>query len=245
MTTTTVTGRITDPSQFPYPVPPFAWRCYQAAGEAWTRSRSHPFVLALADGTLDAERFAFYQKQDARYLEGFADTCALISVRCEHPDDKLWFLEAGKMALVVEGQLHKGYGDKLGYTPDDIRRLELTPNCRAYRAHMIEQAQCGTLAEAIAALTPCPWVYIDLGQHLVHERLGGSVPDSHPYADWLRMYADTGFFDYMREILSRLQRAAEAVDEATRERAVQAFVLSVRYEYLFWDQAWTKQDWLS
>ena len=220
----------TRPTDFPYDVPPFAWRCYQAAGESWTKSRQHPFVLALADGSLDSARFAFYQQQDARYLEGFAD-------------DKLWFLDAGKMALVVEGELHKGYGEKLGYTADDIRKLELTPNCRAYRSHMIEQAQAGSLVEAVAALTPCPWVYIDLGQHLLHEKLGGSIADDHPYADWLRMYADEGFFDYMNEILARLQRFSEAADEPTRERAVRAFVTSVRYEYMFWDQAWTQQAW--
>jgi thiaminase/transcriptional activator TenA len=225
-----------------FPVPEFAASCIEAAAGAWQASFEHPFVQALAAGELDSERFKFYQMQDARYLEAFSDACALISTRCVRPADKLWFVDAAKMALEVEGELHAGYGEKLGYGPDDIALLEPTPNNHAYQNHMIAAAQRGTLVEAVAALTPCPWLYIDLGQHLLVE-LGGEISDDHPYADWLRMYSDPGFNDYMRNLLERLQRFADAADEGARERARQAFVLSARYEYMFWDQAWTTQEW--
>src|SRR5690606_31672741 len=137
------------------------------------------------------------------------------------PVDKLWFLEAAKMALVVESQLHAGYGQSLGYDAVDIAALELTPNNRAYQDHMVATATRGSLVEGIAALAPCPWLYIALGQHL--ERANGAPADSHPYAAWLRMYADPGFNDYMRELLSRLEQAAIGADEATLARAVEAF----------------------
>ena len=44
----------------------------------------------------------------------------------------------------------------------------------------------------------------------------------------------------MRELLARLQRAA---DGPARERAKIAFVTSVRYEWMFWQQAWDRQRW--
>ncbi len=225
----------------PFPVPPFAQSCVEAAADAWQASFDHPFVRSLANGELDAGRFKFYQMQDARYLEAFSDACALISTRCVRPDDKLWFIDAAKLALEVEGELHAGYGEKLGYGPDDIAMIELTPNNHAYQTHMIAAAQRGSLVEAVAALTPCPWLYIDLGQHLLVEL--GEIPDEHPYADWLRMYSDPGFNEYMENLLARLERYAVTADEASRERARQAFVLSARYEYMFWDQAWTEQEW--
>jgi thiaminase (transcriptional activator TenA) len=224
-----------------FPVPPFAKECLAAAGSSWTAAHEHPFVRALADGSLPSHKFRFYQMQDARYLESFADAAAFISTRCVSPDDKLWFLEAGKMALVVEGQLHAGYGQTLGYTAADIAALSLTPNNRAYSDHMVSAATRGTLVEALGALTPCPWLYIDLGQHL--ERELGQISDAHPYAAWLRMYADPGFNEYMANLLERLQRFADAHDAAARARAVEAFVVSVRYEWMFWDQAWQEQAW--
>ena len=222
-------------------VPPFAQRCLDHASEAWEAAHDHPFVQALAEGSLDGERFRFYQMQDARYLEAFADAAALISTRCEAPDDKLWFVDAARMALVVEGELHAGYGETLGYGPEDIRALTLTPNNRAYQDHMLRQAQTGTLVEAVAALTPCPWLYIDLGQHL--EQTLGPIPEEHPYEAWLQMYRDPEFNPYMDHLLARLQRFADAADEAARERAQEAFLTSVRYEWMFWEQAWTQQTW--
>ncbi|HJL44068.1 MAG TPA: thiaminase II [Myxococcales bacterium LLY-WYZ-16_1] len=224
-----------------FDVPPFARACLEAAGPAWRASFEHPFVRSLASGDLDGERFKFYQMQDARYLEAFSDAAALISTRCPRPDDKLWFLDAAKMALEVESALHAGYGKKLGYGPEDIARLELSPNNRAYQTHMVAAAQTGSRVEAVAALTPCPWLYVDLGRRLSEEL--GPVPDSHPYADWLRTYADPAFDDYMQELLSRLQRFAEGASSGDRDRAQTAFVASVRYEWMFWEQAWTLQTW--
>jgi thiaminase/transcriptional activator TenA len=224
-----------------FPVPPFAEACLDAAGEAWGAAFEHPFVRALADGSLDAERFRFYQMQDARYLEAFADASSLVSVRCPDPRDKLWFVDAARLALVVEGELHAGYGDKLGYTPADVAALEPTPNSRAYQDHMVATAQRGTPVEAVAALAPCPWLYVELGQRLEAEL--GPPSDGHPYADWLRTYADPAFNDYMGDLLERLQRFADAADGAARKRATTAFATSVRYEWMFWEQAWTRQTW--
>ncbi len=195
----------------------------------------------LAAGTLEPQLFRFYQMQDARYLEAFSDACAIISTRCADPADKLWFIDAARLALVVEGQLHAGYGQKLGYGPADIAALELTPNNRAYQDHMVSSAARGTLVEAIAAITPCPWLYIEVGQHL--EREFGPPSDDHPYADWLRMYSDPAFNDYMDRLLALLQGAAESHDDLARDRAKEGFLASVRYEWMFWQQAWERQEW--
>lgn len=224
-----------------FTIPPFAQRCMDASGSAWRASFEHPFVVALADGSLDSKKFAFYQMQDARYLEAFSDACAIISTKTVDPIDKLWFIDAARMALVVESELHAGYGEKLGYTASDIANLSLTPNNRAYQNHMIASALKGTLVEAVGTLTPCPWLYIELGQHLLAKM--GTIPDDHPYGNWLKMYSDPGFNDYMNEILGRLQKFADAADEKNREIAVEAFVLSARYEWMFWDQAWNLQKW--
>ena len=224
-----------------FTVPPFAESCLDAADDAWGAAFDHPFVEALADGSLDADRFRFYQMQDARYLEAFSDASAILSTRCTDPDDKLWFIDAARLALVVEGELHAGYGERLGYTSDDVAALELTPNNRAYQNHMISTAERGTLVEGVAAVTPCPWLYVELGQRL--EREMGAVPDGHPYGEWLEMYRDPEFNEYMDNLIERLQRFADAADAEARNRAREAFTLSVRYEWMFWEQAWTTQEW--
>ena len=223
-------------------VTPFAAACLDHAAAVWGASIHHPFVRALADGTLEPQIFKFYQMQDARYLEAFSDTAALISTRCVRPEDKLWFIDSSRIALVTEASLHAGYGEKLGYNAADIAAMEVTPNNAAYQNHMISTALRGTLVEAVAALAPCPWLYIDLGQRLLGEL--GTIPDSHPYADWLRMYSDPQFNEYMTQLLERLDRFANEADAAAQRRALDAFEKSARYEWMFWQQAWERQTWL-
>jgi thiaminase (transcriptional activator TenA) len=223
-------------------VTPFATECLAHARAAWDAAHAHPFVTELANGTLSAERFRFYQMQDARYLEAFADGCAVVASRVVSPDDKIWWLDAAKMALVVEKGLHEGYGRTMGYTAADIAALELTPNNRAYGDHMVINAHRGSLVEAIAALVPCPWLYVDLGVHLL-KGFGGSIPAEHPYKEWLAMYSDPGFDEYMTKLLGYLQHAADAAGPAERARAKEMFLASVRYEWMFWEQAWEFQRW--
>jgi thiaminase/transcriptional activator TenA len=204
------------------------------AADAWGASYDHPFVRALVDGSLDSERFKFYQMQDARYLEAIADAFVQIGIRCSDPNDKLWFVAAAERALQTERSLHLHYGDQLGYGPADIRALILTPTNRAYQNHMPERTQRGTRLAALAAVAPCPWLYRDVGTRIWDE-LGGSVDDNHPYADWIRRYADPDPDESMNigELTGRLDRWAQGMDEATQERALEAFATSTRYEWMF------------
>ena len=202
---------------------------------------THPFVRALIDGTLSAEKFRFYQMQDARYLEAYAAASALVAARCASPEDMLWFIDSARIALVTERGLHANYGLTLGYDAAAIAATELTPNNQAYQDHMVATAQKGSMVEAVAALTPCPWLYIAIGRMVMSEL--GTIPGKHPYADWLRMYSDPGFGSYITRLLDLLERFSRESDDSARQRAVASFVTGVRYEWMFWEQAWSLQGW--
>jgi thiaminase (transcriptional activator TenA) len=229
------------PDGFPFELPPFAAILRTHAAADFGRSFRHPFVLSLANGSLAAETFRFYQMQDARYLEALADAASLISTRTHEPDSKMWWIEAARLALIVERSLHLNYGTKLGYGPADIAALRLTPTNRAYQAHLVDTATRGSLVEAIAAFAPCPWLYASLGQHL--QRTMGEPAADHPYAEWLKTYAAPDFLTYMSVLLEELQTAANAAGERELTRAKEAFLTSVRYEWAFWEQAWVREGW--
>jgi thiaminase/transcriptional activator TenA len=232
-----------DPALSPsFIVPDFAHRCFKAAAHVWAESFRSPFVTELLNGSLDTERFRFYQMQDARYLEAYADACSVISTRIVDPSGKLWFIDAARMAILVEQSLHENYGLTLGYSAADIASISLSPDNRAYQNHIRMAANHGSLLEGIAALSPCPWLYADIGQFILSTQ--GDVDDGHPYADWIRQYSDPIFVSYTNELLEHLEyHARRTTDEAEKNRAVELFVLSTRYELLFWDQAWNGQSW--
>jgi thiaminase/transcriptional activator TenA len=223
-------------------VPPFAQRCFDAGAQLWSKSFKHPFVVHLLDGSLDEERFRYYQMQDARYLEVFADVCSILSTRTYDPETKLWFIDGARMAILVERSLHENYGRRLGYSSDDIAALSLSPNNRAYQNHLLGVTHQGSMLEAVAALAPCPWLYADIGQTIISS--GTLIDDGHPYADWIREYSDPVFVEYTNDLLAHLQHFADrSSDEEEKSRAVENFVLSTRYELMFWEQAWDQQCW--
>jgi len=222
-------------------IPPFAERCQGSAISAWDASYDHPFVAGLIDGSLSAERFRFYQMQDARYLEKYADVCSLLSTRFRNPIDKLWFIDGAKLALIVEQELHTSYGKELGYSAEDIAALALTPNNAAYQNHMWSCAFGGSLLEGLAALAPCPWLYTDIGLRIQREM--GDIPLDHPYRNWLMTYADPSFIAYTNQLLVLLQGQAELHGALYHNAAIKAFERSVQYEWMFWDQAWEMQTW--
>ncbi|MGI6176816.1 MAG: TenA family protein [Christensenellales bacterium] len=222
-------------------IPTFARECLDAAIKPWKASFDHPFVRGLVEGDLPTKNFKFYQMQDARYLEGYAAACGIVSARCHDPADKLWFLDAARISLVTEGELHKNYGRKLGYDEASVAEMELTLYNRAYQDFIVAISQTGSMVEAVAALAPCPWLYIDLGRSMLAEL--GTIEDSHPYGDWLKLYSDPEFDVFSSELLQKLQKYADEATEDERKRAITAFVTATRYEWMFWEQAWTIQQW--
>ena len=48
----------------------------------------------------------------------------------------------------------------------------------------------------------------------------------------------------MRQVLTMYNAEAPKLTVAQRTRCRELFVLSARYEYLFWDMAWREEQWL-
>jgi len=109
----------------------------------------------------------------------------------------------------------------------------------AYTDFLVRVAATGDFAELAAALLPCMWGFSEIGQALAARGL----PAEPRYAKWVRMYADPDFAalaDWCRGLVDRL---AADTDAATRARMEESFLTSSRYEYLFWEMAWSRQTW--
>lgn len=69
----------------------------------------HPFVVSLANGTLDIEKFKFYMIQDAMYLRYFAKGLALLAAKSDTPSVITEFAIHAKDSIEAELQLHQHY----------------------------------------------------------------------------------------------------------------------------------------
>lgn len=200
----------------------------------------HPFVRALGHGTLPREKFEFYIRQDARFLEEYARTFALAATRATDPAEMERFGELLVSTLRDERALHAKYASEFGLTTDEMAATPMAPTNFAYTRHMLTIAAFGSLAELLAAILPCTWIYAEIGRRFVGL---GPVPMTHPYRDWIALYGAPEFDEIALWLRQRLDARASHLAPEERARCADAFVTSTRYEYMFWDMAWRLEQW--
>jgi thiaminase/transcriptional activator TenA len=207
----------------------------------WRQHLEHPFVVALGNGTLPQENFEFYIRQDALFLDELTKTFAYAATKTSERSEMEQFGKLLLNTLQVELALHQQYGKRFGLTPEEMAATPMAPTNYAYTRHLLSIAATGTLPELLTAILPCAWIYAEVGHHF-----GQITPaPDHPYSDWLSTYASPDFDAvgvWLRECLD-----AHTIDirpnEEARLHAI--FLISTRYEWLFWDMAWKREEWPS
>ena len=228
-------SRLPDP-----PAGGFCARAWERTAELQRAIVEHPFNAALAEGSLDRERFAFYIVQDARYLFGFAQALSAAASRADDAADAAFLAGSAQAALQEERQLHAGYVEDFGLSEQDIAGIPTSPSCLAYTSFLRASALSDPYPVLVAAILPCFWVYQHVGQTILEATNGA---EGHPYARWIQTYADEEFAKAVlgaRELTDKL--AADA-DEQLRQQMLTAFTRGTEYEWLFWNSAWIREEW--
>jgi len=63
------------------------------------------------------------------------------------------------------------------------------------------------------------------------------------YQQWIDQYASAEYGKTVREVLAMMDALGGEMTAAQRERCVALFALGARYEWMFWDMAWRKEQW--
>ncbi len=114
----------------------------------------------------------------------------------------------------------------------------MAPTNYAYVNHFRAAVAKGTFAEGLASLLPCYWIYQEVGKELI--RKGSKNRD---YQQWIDTYASPDYAKSVNEALAMYNASAPKLTAAQRAWARELFVLSARYEYMFWDMAWREESW--
>ncbi|WP_252904322.1 TenA family protein [Secundilactobacillus silagei] len=136
----------------------------------------HPFVKGIGAGQLSKEALMFYVTQDFNYLNEFlhADAVALLKSTSREDmqiiDNQLDFL------LSSESEAHKNFCEVAGTSYKSLQGQPMAPTTKLYTNHMLETLKAGDLIDIIAAMTPCPWTYAEIGKKLVEQ--GKNTPDN-------------------------------------------------------------------
>lgn len=208
--------------------------------EAWSRCEpiyraitQLPFVTELAAGTLSRERFLFYQKQDAIYIENYARVLAHIASRLRDMAMVEDFLKFALDGVYVERALHSSYlGPKGldGATPTAVNLL--------YMDHETALGLESVEVEA-AGILPCFWVYQKVGESIL-----ANATRENPYYHWIETYGDPAFEKSTRRAIEICDTLAENASERVRREMTRAYLRSTRFEQMFWESAYRMDEML-
>ncbi|MBI2997159.1 MAG: thiaminase II [Deltaproteobacteria bacterium] len=218
---------------------PFSSQLRRQADSIWRAVDAHPFLRQLQAGTLSMERFTYFILQDYVYLLDFAQVLCLGGAKSPDLQTLEIFNRHALTAVEVERSFHASYGRSLGFSQKQLDSVPKGPITEAYTRHLQAVARSGSLGEIVAAVLPCYWIYGVTGKKLYRRR-----PEKPQiYRDWIETYASDGYWKLLREQIRLMDRLGAGAISAERKLMRSHFLLSSRYEYLFWEQAYRQQRW--
>ena len=184
--------------------------------------------------------FKFYVKQDYIYLIDYSRVLALASARAPNLDTMGRFAQPLHETLNTEMELHRSYCAQFGITARELEKTRAAPTTLAYTRFLLNVAHQGSYPELAASFLPCQWGYWEICDHLTRM---GEPKEAPLYSQWIRMYVSEEYkslADWARSLADGLAEKASPGEVARME---EAYLTSLRYEYLFWDMAYNLEGW--
>ncbi len=201
---------------------------------------NHPFVDGIGKGEVPHEALAHYIKADYEYLNAFMHVYGVAISKSTERRDMGYFSEQVGFVLNSETHPHHNFCDVIGAGYDELQGYPLPPTADHYVKHMMYHAQMGGLGEILAALLPCPWTYLEIGNHLMKKY---QPSPNHTFYPWIDFYANEEFDTLSMAMRERLNELAEEASESELKRMKEAFRKSCQLELNFWEMALTCEEW--
>ncbi|KAL3793976.1 hypothetical protein HJC23_009459 [Cyclotella cryptica] len=217
---------------------------WNAAAPIIAVTEKHPFLVSMVDGTLRLENFKYYVLQDALYLTDFAHCLRFMGDKMadldEHVSKRLYEFATG--AEEAEKCLHKGFFKDWDIDDTDAKPM---PNTLLYTSYMLRICSTECVAQGLAVLLPCFWVYMHVGKCMLKLRqdLGESVTRPPQFDAWIDMYGGEDFEKEVTDYIAIVDNVAKTSDASTVKKMQEHFIMSCKLEHMFWDQAQTLMKW--
>jgi thiaminase (transcriptional activator TenA) len=204
--------------------------------DIWHATLQHPFLAEVEQGTLPDEKLLFYFIQNVHYIDAAIAFNAEAAAKAPDPESRefaLRLLDFGRSEVPRQRE----YVRRLSETVTASFDTGLAPTARAYTNHLRALASYGSSLELFVGLLPCEWTYSEFGS-----RLAPIV--RHPvHAEWLSTFGGADHNDMNIKYKGMVDHLVEEAGPALRGELSQIFKTSIRYEWMFWQMAYTLERW--
>ncbi|UES55141.1 transcriptional regulator [Roseibium aggregatum] len=201
----------------------------------WSDACSHPFTVAIGDGTMPEEAYARYLIEDYTFVTDLASTLGYLVAKAPGMPAKSRL--SGFLALLTseENDYFLRSFEALGVEPRDYQTAAQGPVTRAFSQLLLKSSGQGSYAEGLACLLCAEWCYLTWGQR----EAGKPRPDAFYLAEWIDLHAVPGFEAFVTWIRAEMDRIGPTLPEPEQARVAGLFRQMSKLEVAFFEAAWT------
>jgi thiaminase (transcriptional activator TenA) len=212
-------------------------RLRRDTSEAWGQYTRHPFLLALAQGTLPLEGFRRFLIQDYLYLIQYARAYALGAYKAESLGEIRAAAKIMAAILEVEMPLHIAYCAEWGLTEEDMAAAPEDMRMLAYTRFFLERGLAGDKLDLDVALAPCIVGYAEIAEWMLADP--ATVMSGNPHAAWIEAYAGAEYRIAVRAAIEGLDALGESRGAGARYPSLlKTFRTATLLEAAFWGIGW-------
>ena len=205
--------------------------------DLWQKMVNHPFVVEMGDGTLPVEKFGAYFVQDYIFVR---DLVVLIAQGVSKAPDLQAAARLNSFLADIlnpENDLFVRAFRELGVSEPEYMSAIPSPTTQGFGDFLVRVGLDGDFSEIAAVLYVTEGTYLDWATRLIQ---AGKRPANPVYREWIDIHGP----EVLGELVDWLAEHLDGADTAEfRPRAEKAFLTVLRYEYLFWEAAYSGEAW--
>lgn len=209
---------------------------FEGSRDIWEAYLEHPFLVELAKGSLDKEKFKDYLIQDYLYLKEYAKVFCMAVVKSKTLKEMKTFYEGVDGIINDETATHITYLKEFGVDIDKLENYEYHITNESYTSYMKGIAMTGSVQEIAATILPCTWSYSFIGKQL-KDKYKDYLEDNF-FKSWIDAYSCEAYTEFTNLWIDFTNELCKDINESEKNRLKTIFRKSSIYELNFWNMAY-------
>lgn len=211
----------------------FHQRLLSQAQDIWSAILNHHFLKMTAEGSIPDKTFKTWIQQDYVFVQEAIPFVAVLLAKAPiHLRPIFIQILSG---LDRELELFRRNAAAHGV---NLENVTPSPTCYSYSQFLMTTAYNSSFAESFTVLYAAEKAYLDSWMEVKN-----NLKIQSPWQEFIDNWTNEEFQQFVNWLASTVNELATGKPENELRRMEELFLITARYEYLFWEMAATEEIW--
>ncbi len=211
----------------------FHQRLLSQAQDIWSAILNHHFLKMTAEGSIPDKTFKTWIQQDYVFVQEAIPFVAVLLAKAPiHLRPTFIQILSG---LDRELELFRRNAAAHGV---NLENVTPSPTCYSYSQFLMTTAYNSSFAESFTVLYAAEKAYLDSWMEVKN-----NLKIQSPWQEFIDNWTNEEFQQFVNWLASTVNELATGKPENELRRMEELFLITARYEYLFWEMAATEEIW--